>query len=93
MAILRIKPRYIIIAIVLIVIFLPGYAKFMELRAKNSYLEKEIARLEQENIKLNKEKKRLQEDIYYIEKVARESMGVTRKGEIPIKIEGSAEKH
>jgi cell division protein FtsB len=87
MAKIRIKPRYIAIAVVLIVIFLPGYAKFMELRAKNSYLEKEIKRLEQENVRLYKEKKKLQEDIAYIEKVARESMGVTRKGEIPIKIE------
>jgi len=87
MAKIKIKPLYIGMALVLFVIFLPGYAKFMELRAKNLYLEKEIERLEQENIGLYKEKQRLEEDIDYIEKVARESMGVTREGEIPIKIE------
>ena len=87
MAKIRIKPLYIGVALVLIVLFLPGYAKFMELRAKNSYLEKEIERLEKENIALNKEKARLEEDLDYVEKVARESMGVTREGEIPIKLQ------
>ncbi len=87
MAKIKIKPLYIGIAIALVVIFLPGYAKFMELRARNVHLEKEIEHLEQENVSLNLEKKKLEEDIYYIEKVARESMGVTREGEIPVKIQ------
>lgn len=87
MAKIRIKPLYIGIAFALFIIFLPGYAKFMELRSKNIYMEKEIERLERENIQLYNEKERLEEDIDYIEKVARESMGVTREGEIPIKIE------
>jgi len=87
MAKIRIKPIYIGIAIILIVLFLPGYAKFMELRAKNLYLENEIERLEKENLSLNKEKAQLEEDMDYVEKVARESMGVTREGEIPIKLE------
>lgn len=87
MAKIRIKPLYIGVVIILLVLFLPGYAKFMELRAKNLYLEREIARLEQENIRLYKEKTKLEEDMDYVEKVARESMGVTREGEIPIRIE------
>ena len=87
MAKIRIKPLYIAIAIVISATFLPGYIKFMQLKLKNMHLENEIARLERENIKLYKEKKRLEEDINYVEKVARESMGVTKKGEIPIRIE------
>lgn len=87
MAKIGIKPLYVGIAIVLFLIFLPGYAKFMELRAKNMYLEKEIKRLEMENVKLYKEKKRLEEDISYVEKVARDSMGVAKEGEMPIKIQ------
>ena len=59
----------------------------MQLKIRNMHLEKEITRLEQDNLKLYKEKKRLEEDINYVEKVARESMGVTKKGEIPIRIE------
>ena len=87
MAKIRIKSLYVVVAIGLLVIFLPGYSKFMELRAKNIHLEKEIERLERENVRLYKEKKRLEEDIDYIEKVARESMGVAREGEVPIKLE------
>jgi len=92
MAKIRIKPLYIAILVILGIIFLPGYIKFIRLTAKNIYLEMEITRLERENIKLNKEKKRLETDINYVEKVARESMGVTREGEIPIKMQ-KAEKH
>ncbi len=87
MAKIRIRPLYVVVAIVLFVIFLPGYTKFMELRARNIELEKEIERLEKENVALYKEKKRLNEDIDYMEKVARESMGLAKEGEIPIKIE------
>jgi len=87
MAKIKINPLYIGVAIVLIVVFLPGYAKFMELRAKNINLENEIERLEKENMTLYREKDKLEKDIHYIEKVARDSMGVAREGEIPIKIE------
>ena len=87
MAKIRIKPAHIIIAAIIGAIFLPGYIKFMQLKIRNMHMEKEITRLEKDNLKLYKEKKRLEEDINYVEKVARESMGVTKKGEIPIKIE------
>ncbi len=87
MAKMRIKPAHIIILIIIGLIFLPGYIKFMQLKIRNMHLEKEITKLEKENLKLYKEKKRLEEDINYVEKVARESMGVTKKGEIPIRIE------
>ena len=87
MAKIRIKPAHIVIAAIIGAVFLPGYIKFMQLKIRNMHLEKEITRLEKDNLKLYKEKKRLEEDINYVEKVARESMGVTKKGEIPIKIE------
>lgn len=84
---IRIKSSYIVIGIIMSFIFLPGYIKFIQLKAKSIKLEREIVRLEKENIRLHQEKKRLETDINYVEKVARESMGVTRKGEIPIRIE------
>ncbi len=87
MAKIKIKPAHIVIAVVIGIIFLPGYIKFMQMKIKNMHLENEIARLEKDNLKLYKEKKRLEEDINYVEKVARESLGVTKKGEIPIRIE------
>ena len=87
MAKIRFKPIHIVTVAVIAVVFLPGYIKFMQLKVRNMHLENEISRLEKENLKLYKEKKRLEEDINYVEKVARESMGVTKKGEIPIRIE------
>lgn len=87
MAKIRIRPLYVVMALFLLGMFLPGYAKFMELRSKNDYLEREIERLERENLRLYNEKVKLEEDIDYIEKVARESMGVAKEGEIPVKIE------
>ena len=87
MAKIIIKPVHIVIAAVIGAIFLPGYVKLIQLKVRNMRLESEIVRLEKENIKLYKENKRLEEDINYVEKVARESMGVTKKGEIPIRIE------
>ncbi|MCX5687354.1 MAG: septum formation initiator family protein [Candidatus Omnitrophica bacterium] len=87
MAKIRIKPAHIVIVAIIGLIFLPGYVKFVQLKIRNMHLENEITRLEKENLKLYKEKKKLEEDINYVEKVARESMGVTKKGEIPIRIE------
>ena len=87
MAKIRFKPIHIAIAVVIAVIFLPGYIKLMQPKVRNMHLESEISRLERENLKLYKEKKKLENDINYVEKVARESMGVTKKGEIPIRIE------
>ncbi|MDP2980809.1 MAG: septum formation initiator family protein [Candidatus Omnitrophota bacterium] len=87
MAKIRFKPIHIAVAAVIVAIFIPGYIKFIQLKVRNMHLEGEISRLEKENLKLYKEKKRLEEDINYVEKVARESMGVTKKGEIPIRIE------
>ena len=87
MAKIRFKPIHIAIAAVIAVIFVPGYIKLIQLKVRNIHMENEISRLERENLKLYKEKKKLENDINYVEKVARESMGVTKKGEIPIRIE------
>ena len=69
MAKIRFKPIHIAIAVVIAVIFLPGYIKLMQLKVRNMHLESEISRLERENLKLYKEKKKLENDINYVEKV------------------------
>ncbi|MBU0709497.1 MAG: septum formation initiator family protein [Candidatus Omnitrophica bacterium] len=74
------------ITIVLLIIFLPGYTKLQELRDRNSDLEVKIGQLAKENSLLQKELERIKNDPVYQEKIAREKMGVVRKGEIPIKI-------
>lgn len=68
------------------ILFLPGYTKLQELRDKNRDLLIKIRRLNVENALLQQELGRLENDPLYQEKVAREKMGVVRKGEIPIKI-------
>ena len=69
----------------LVVIFLPPFAKYQELRYKNKKLEETMVSLEEETKRLTEEKRRLETDINYIEKRAREKIGVVRKGEIVIK--------
>lgn len=84
----KVKPLKLYIAIaILLVIFIPPFAKFQELCYKRRKLEEKIAALRAENKKLENEKRRLETDIAYIEKKAREKIGLVRKGEIVLKEE------
>jgi cell division protein FtsB len=74
------------IAIFLLVIFLPGYTKLQEFKDRNHDLETKIKRLQVENALLQQELQKLDADPLYQERVARQKMGVVRKGEIPVKI-------
>lgn len=69
----------------LILIFLPSFAKYQELSSKNNMLNQKIIAANEEIKRLQSEKIRLQTDIAYIEKRARDKIGVVRKGEILIK--------
>ena len=74
---------YLLIAIGLIIAaFLPGFFKLRELRKNNRNLERRIEILTKANEELKKEKEKLENDPSYIEKVAREKLGMTRKDEI-----------
>jgi cell division protein FtsB len=74
------------IAFFLLVLFLPGYTKLQELRDKNQALAVKIKHLNIENALLQQELLRINNDPVYQEQIAREKMGVVRKGEIPVKI-------
>ncbi|MCX5706348.1 MAG: septum formation initiator family protein [Candidatus Omnitrophica bacterium] len=74
------------VGILFLVLFLPGFSKFQELRDKNRDLEYKIKRLNVENALLQEELKKIARDPDYQERIAREKMGVVKKGEIPIKI-------
>ena len=74
------------ITIFLLAIFLPGYTKLQELRDRNRDLEDKIRRLRIENSLLQQEVQRIDNDSTYQERIAREKMGLVRKGEVPIKI-------
>lgn len=70
------------IAIIVLIIFIPGFARMQELKAKNRDLKKQIGEITEENLVLKKDIDRLQHDSVYLEGVAREKMGVVRKGEV-----------
>lgn len=74
------------LAVLLLALFLPGYTKLQDLRYRNSDLQDKIQRLKKENYLLQQELSRIQNDPLYQEKIARDKMGVVRKGERPIKI-------
>ena len=78
--------RLYIIAAILIAVFLPGFAKYQRLRSQNSNLKATIAKLETENRRLLAERRRLETDPVYVEKKAREKLGVVKKGEIVYKV-------
>ncbi len=84
MAKIRSFKLWVIIGIA-VVIFVPPFAKYQELCYKNKKLEERIENLKAENERLTEEKRLLETDINYIEKTAREKIGVVRKGEIVLK--------
>ena len=56
-------------------------------RQKNLEYEKKIVELQRRNEELKEEKQRLIEDPVYLERVARERMGLVREGEKVYRIE------
>jgi len=74
------------LTIVLLLAFLPSYQKMQDLKQKNKEYELRIRQLVQENARLSEEKTLLEDDPVYLEKVAREKMGLIREGEVLYKI-------
>lgn len=75
---------YLIIGFI-VAVFLPPFAKYQELKYKNKKLEQDIVNLKLETARLAEEKRLLETDINYVEKVARDKIGIVRKGEIVMK--------
>ena len=77
--------RITVFIVILLAIFLPPFIKYQVLSWKGWELKNKIRQLKDETKKLEAEKIRLQTDITYIERKARENMGVVKKGEIVFK--------
>jgi len=71
---------------ILVLVFLPGYSKFQELAQRNRVLGEKVRRLEISNKDLRNEITHLEQDHTYVEKVAREKLKVSKKGEIIYKL-------
>lgn len=71
-----------ITATLVLSVFLPSFTKMQDIKQRNSEYLKEIQALRVENAGLREEKRLLEEDPVYLEKVAREKMGLAREGEV-----------
>ncbi len=69
-------------------LFLPGFTERQKLREKNDELERRIVLLEEHNKELEEELIRLQQEPEYVERKAREKLGIVKKGEIIYRGEG-----
>jgi cell division protein FtsB len=76
---------YIIIG-VLLLIFLPGFSKIQELRARLQDAEEKLAKTQEANAALEARINLLRTDKDSLEMMARERLGVVKKGETVIKI-------
>ena len=74
------------VAFLILIIFLPSYAKMQDLRQKNESYKDQIVDLKKQNSLLLIEKERLEKDPVYLEKVAREKMGLVKEGEVVYKV-------
>ena len=80
------KLIFIIIGIIAIsAIYLPGFARLQQLKEENRTLEKRIDILTKTNEEMAEEKKKLETDPTYIEKIAREKLGMVKKDEIVLR--------
>jgi cell division protein FtsB len=75
------KFRFFFIIFILILIFLPGFAKLQELRLRFSETETQTRKTQKENYLLEQKISQMQTNPEYVEIVAREKMGVVKKGE------------
>ena len=73
-------------AFLVLLAFLPSYTKLQDLKQRNLDFEEKTVKLQQEVESLNQRLYRLENDPAYLEKVAREKMGVARKGEVIYKL-------
>lgn len=77
--------RLFIIIFILFLVFLPGFAKLQELKQKLSDAEEKILKTQRENTILEDKIAQLKSNQEYLEMVAREKMGVVKKGETVLK--------
>ncbi len=78
--------RLFIIIFILFLIFLPGFAKVQELKSRLRDAEERIRRTQKENSELEEKIAQMRNSPEYLEIVAREKMGVVKKGETVLKI-------
>ena len=74
-----------IFVVILLAVFLPPFIKYQQINYKRGALDRQLKSIKEEIAALEEEKRRLETDIIYVEKRARDSTGVAKKGEIILK--------
>ncbi len=59
-----------------------GAVKYFRMRARENALRSDIARLKQDNLRLMREVRSLKQDPAYLERLARDKIGLARPGEV-----------
>lgn len=78
--------KFISILVLILIIFLPGYYKYRKLNLQNEQMKKRIQDFKTSNSKVEQEIELLKKDNEYRETVAREKLGVVKKGEVVYKL-------
>lgn len=71
---------------VLVLIYLPGFSRYRELKRKELEIAKEMERLRDSTLRLSEEEKLLEGDKEYLEAVVRENLGRVREGEVVYRV-------
>ncbi|MCK5014584.1 MAG: septum formation initiator family protein [Candidatus Omnitrophica bacterium] len=71
-----------VFALCVLLNFLPSFSKWQDAKALDREYQRRIEEMEAEKTRLLEEKRLLEEDPDYLEKVAREKMGLIREGEV-----------
>ena len=78
--------KFFIIIFILVLVFLPGFAKLQELKQKLRETESRFREAQKQNYLLEEKIAQMKNNSDYLEIVAREKMGVVKKGETVIKL-------
>ena len=77
----------VILFLIIFFLFLPGYTKIKELREECNILSKSIEDTRKEIETLKTQIGSWDKDPFYLEKVARENLGLLKENEVAVKIE------
>ena len=75
-----------VITFIILIVFLPSYTQMQDLKYKNKEYQAQIEKLTVERQELLEERRKLEEDPEYLEKVGRDQMGLIRKGEVVYRV-------
>ncbi|MBF0570987.1 MAG: septum formation initiator family protein [Candidatus Omnitrophica bacterium] len=81
-----------ILTVIILALFLPSYSTMQDLKQKNFEYARRITALEERNKKFEEERRLLQTDPDYVEKVGRQTMGLVRPGETVYRIVPAGQK-